>query len=75
MLKIFWITENCQMEIMMQRWEIRRIRWWLWYQNTLPVHLGAFILGNSKRKKNTFLWEIDGFKILTFSIQIWTVYT
>ena len=50
------------MEIIMQRWEIRRNRWWLWYQNSLPAHLGAFILGNSKRKKNNILWMIDWFQ-------------
>ena len=30
-------------------------------KNTLPCHLGAFILGNSKRIMNSFIREINGF--------------
>ena len=30
-------------------------------KNTLPSHLGAFILSNSKRNMNNFIREIDGF--------------
>ena len=30
-------------------------------KNTLPSHLGAFILSNSKRIMNNFIREIDGF--------------
>ena len=30
-------------------------------KNTLPAHLGAFILGNSKRIMNNFIREINGF--------------
>ena len=30
-------------------------------KNTLPFHLGAFILGNSKRIMNKFVKEINGF--------------
>ena len=29
--------------------------------NTLPAHLGAFILGNSQRIMNNFIREINGF--------------
>ena len=31
------------------------------FKNTLPAHLGAFILGNSKRIMNKFIREINGF--------------
>ena len=30
-------------------------------KNTLPFHLGAFILSNSKRNMNNFIREINGF--------------
>ena len=29
--------------------------------NTMPLHLGAFVLSNSKRKRNNFIHAIDGF--------------
>ena len=29
--------------------------------NTMPLHLGAFVLSNSKRSMNTFLHAIIGF--------------
>ena len=29
--------------------------------NTMPLHLGAFVLSNSKRNMNNFIHAIDGF--------------
>ena len=31
------------------------------FKNTLPAHLGAFILSNSKRSLNNFIREMNGF--------------
>ena len=32
-------------------------------KNTMPFHLGAFVLSNSRRIMNSFIREIDGFCI------------
>ena len=29
--------------------------------NTMPLHLGAFVLSNSKRNMNNFIHALDGF--------------
>ena len=39
-------------------------------KNTLPSHLGAFILGNSKRIMNNYSEEINGFNNIVYTMEI-----
>ena len=38
--------------------------------NTMPLHLGAFVLSNSKRIMNNFIHAIDGFIVMMYIILI-----
>ena len=38
-------------------------------KNTLPSHLGAFILSNSKLNMNNFIREINGFYMIVFTME------
>ena len=43
--------------------------------NTMPLHLDAFVLSNSKRMMNNFIHAIEGFIVMTYIILTRLVYT
>ena len=62
MMKLFWITGNCQVKNLVKEMKKdEQLADNCDNKSTLTAHLGAFILSNSRRNTKNFIREIDGF--------------